>query len=100
MTKENISWEFRLKSIEGTRNFFINEIDPIELISNNNKKVCKILNYIAHFHAFVFAVPECISLSAFASLVNVPTEIMISTKYLYNSSIQLGDISTFCLLGY
>ena len=34
MSEENISQEFRLKNKEETRNYFIKEIDPNELMSN------------------------------------------------------------------
>ena len=33
---------------------FIKEIDPSELFSNNNKKVCRALNYIEHFLILCF----------------------------------------------
>ena len=37
MTEENISQEFRLKNIDGTRNYFIEEINQIELMSKKHK---------------------------------------------------------------
>ena len=46
MAKENISQEFRLKEIDKTRNYFIEEIKQKELVCKKNKKVCKILNYM------------------------------------------------------
>ena len=48
MTKENIHEEFRLKTTEQIKNYFIKEIDQNELMSNKRKKVCKTLNYIEH----------------------------------------------------
>ena len=79
MTEEDISQEFRLKNIEKTRNYFIKEINQNELMSKKNKKVCTTLNYIERFLNLVFAVTGCISISAFASLVNIPMGIMGST---------------------
>ena len=52
-------------------NYFIKEIDQNKLLSNKNKNVCSTLNYIEHFFALVFAVAACISISAFASLVDI-----------------------------
>ena len=38
MSEENISQEFRLKNINETRNYLIEEINQNELMSKNNKK--------------------------------------------------------------
>ena len=46
MVEENINQEFRLKNIDETRNYFLEEIQQNELISANHKKVCTTLNYI------------------------------------------------------
>ena len=48
MTEENIRQEFRLKNIDETRNYLIEEINRNELISKNHKKVFRALNYIKH----------------------------------------------------
>ena len=45
MAEENIIQEFRLKEIDKTRNYFIEEIKQNELISKKHKSVCRILNY-------------------------------------------------------
>ena len=55
------------------------EIDQNELMSNQNKKICTALNYIEHSLTLNFAVTGCISISAFAVLVNIFSGIMIST---------------------
>ena len=60
-------------------NHFINKIDQNEFLGNKNKKVCTTLNYIEHFLTLVFVVTVCISISAFASLVDIFKEIMSST---------------------
>ena len=49
MEEENISQEFRLKDIGETRNYFLEEIEQNELMSEKHKKVCTTLNYIEHF---------------------------------------------------
>ena len=49
MCKENISPEFRLRNIDGTRNYFLEETEQNELMSKKHKKVCAALNYIERF---------------------------------------------------
>ena len=49
ISEENISQEFRLKNIDETRNYLIEEINRNELISKKHKKVCTNLKYIEHF---------------------------------------------------
>ena len=53
------------------------EINQNGLMSNQNKKICTTLNYIEHSLALNFAVTGCISISAFAVLVNIFSGIMI-----------------------
>ena len=48
-------------------------------MSKKNKKVCTTVKYIKHFHIVTFAVPECISIPAFASLAGIPIEITNSS---------------------
>ena len=48
MSKENTNQEFRLKNIDETRNFLIEEINENELISKKHKTVYRVLNYIKH----------------------------------------------------
>ena len=61
------------------RDYFIKEIDQNELLSNQGKKVCTTLNYNEHFFTLVFAVTICISISAFASLIDISKLVMSST---------------------
>ena len=49
MAEENKSQEFRLKNVDETRNYLIEEINQSELISKKHKKICTTLNYIEHF---------------------------------------------------
>ena len=49
MAKKNISQKFRLKNIDETRNYLIEEINQSGLISKKCKRICTTLNYIEHF---------------------------------------------------
>ena len=71
MSKENISQEFRLKNINETRNYFIKEINQNELMTKKYKKVCRILNYIEHLFLLTSTVSGCVSISVFASLLDI-----------------------------
>ena len=57
-------------------NYFIKEIGQNELLSNKKKKICTNLNYIERFLNLVFLVTVCISISAFASLIDISKEII------------------------
>ena len=71
MAEENISQEFRLKHIDETRNYFLEEIKQNELMSKERKKVFTTLNYIEHFLILATTITGCISISAFASLIGI-----------------------------
>ena len=60
MIEENISQEFRLKNIDETTNYLLEEIKQNELMSRKHKKVCTILNYIEHFLILASTVTGCI----------------------------------------
>ena len=64
MVEENISKEFRLKNIDKTRNYFLEEIEQNELMSKKHIKVCGTLIYIEHFLILVSAITRRISISA------------------------------------
>ena len=49
MAEENISQEFRLKSIGKTRKHFPQEIEQNEVMSKKHKKVCIEQHHIEHF---------------------------------------------------
>ena len=78
MSKEKLSQEFRLKNIEETKNYFIKEIGQSELMSKKHKKVCLTLNYLEHFLILASTVTGCISISALASLADIPIGITSS----------------------
>ena len=64
-----MSQEFRMKNINKTRNYFLEEIEENELMSKKPKKICTILNYAEHFLILASTITGCNSISAFASLL-------------------------------
>ena len=78
MVEENISQEFRWKNIDETRNYFLEEIKQNELMSKRHKNVCTTLSYIQDFLILASTKTGCISISAFASLIGIPTGITSS----------------------
>ena len=75
MVEKKISQEFRLKEINETRDYFIEEIKQNELISKKHKKVSEILYYTKHLLILAFTATGCVSISAFAPLVAIPVGI-------------------------
>ena len=71
MGEEIISQEFRLKNIEKTNNYFIEEISQNKLMIRKLEKACTTLNYIKHLHILASVVTGCFSNFAFASLVDI-----------------------------
>ena len=74
-----MSQEFKLKNIVEKRNYFLEAIKQYELMSKKHKKVCRALNYIEHFLISASEVTGCISISTFASLLDIPAGITSST---------------------
>ena len=72
MSAGNISQEFRLKNIDETRNYLIEEINQNELISKRYKKVYRALHYTEHLLILISTVTGCVSISDFASLAGIP----------------------------
>ena len=71
MAEENISQEFKLKIIDETRNYLIEETNQNELMSKKHKKVYTTVNYIEHFLILGSKITGCVSISAFASVVGI-----------------------------
>ena len=90
MTEENISQIFILKNIDESRNVFIQEINHNDLISKKYKKVFKVLNYIEQSLILTSMVTRCVSISASAFLVSIPTEFPGSAAELYFFTITAG----------
>ena len=59
-------------------------------MSKNHKKVCRVLNFIDHVLIVISTITGCISISAFASLVGIPTRIASSTIWLKVCKISAG----------
>ena len=78
MVEEHISQEWRLKNVDETQNYFLEEVEQMQLMSNKYKKVCTALNYIENILISASAVTGYISISAFASSLVVPKGIMSS----------------------
>ena len=67
-----------MKNIDKARNYFIEEIEQIELTIKKHKKVCVTLNCIEEFPVLASTVVRCISISALASSVGIPIGITSS----------------------
>ena len=78
MAEENISQEFRLKNIDETRNYLTEEINQNKLLSKTYAKFYRVLNYIEHLLILISTSIECISTSAFTSLIGIPIGITSS----------------------
>ena len=89
MVEENISQEFRLKNIDETRKYFLEEIGKSELISRKHKNLCTTLNYIEHFLilAILATITGCISISVFSSLLGIPIGITSFSVGIKNCAI-------------
>ena len=68
---EEASLEFRLRKIDQTRNYLLDEIKHNDLMSGKYKKTCKYLNYVENMLILASVVTGCISVSTFVSLVYV-----------------------------
>ena len=90
MTEENLSQEFNLKNIDKTKNYFIEEINPNELMGKKHKKVCRVLNYMEHLLILISTVTRCVSIFTFASLVGITRGIMSSAVELKICVITAG----------
>ena len=60
MAEEKISQEFRFKNIDGTRNYFLEEIKQYEFMSKKLKKICTTLNHFEQFLILASTITGCI----------------------------------------
>ena len=88
-----MSQEFRLKNINETKIYFLEEINQNKLMSKIDKRVCITLNYIEYFLILASKITECISVSAFASLLGVSIVITNPAIELKICAITAGVIS-------
>ena len=59
-------------------------------MSRKHKKVCTTLNFNEHFLILASMITGCISISAFASLLDIPIEITVSAIELKICAITAG----------
>ena len=83
---EEASLEFRLRKIDETRNYLLDEIKH----SEKYKKTCKYLNYVEHLTILVSTATSGVSFSVFASLVAIPIGIMCPAVRRTFSAITAG----------
>ena len=84
MSEENITQEFRSKSIDQKRNYLIEDINQNKLTSKKYKKVYRVFNYTEHLLILISPITGCVSISAFVSLVGIPIGIRDSVIGLKN----------------
>ena len=89
MVEGYISQEFRLKNIDETRNYFLEEIKQNEMMSKKHKKICTTRYYIEHFLILASTVTGCIS-SAYTFLICIPVGITSSVVGLKIYAITAG----------
>ena len=75
---EEASLGCRLRKIDKTKNYRLDELKHNDLISEKYKRTCKYLNYVEYFLILVSTVTGCVSISAFTSLVCVTVGITSS----------------------
>ena len=73
------SLQIRLRKIDETRDYLLEEIKHNDLMSEKYKKTCKYLNYVEHLPILSSTTTGCVSMFTFASLVCVPIGITKST---------------------
>ena len=90
MCKENVSQEIRLKNLDETRNYSIEETNQYELVSKKHKIFCATLDYIEPSLIFAVTITGYVSISAFSSLVGIPVGITSSAIELKLCAITEG----------
>ena len=68
---EEASIEFRLRKTDETRNYLLGEIKHNDLMNEKYNKTCKCLNYVENLLNLLSAITGCVSISAYASLVDI-----------------------------
>ena len=77
-------------NIDKTRNFFLEEIKQNQLMRRKHRKACATLIYIKQFRILASTITECISISAFASLIGNALEMTSSAIGLKICAINAG----------
>ena len=81
---EEASQEFRLRKTDETRNYLSDEIKHNDLMSEKYKKTCKYLNYVGNLLILSSIITGCVSISTFASLVDINVDITSSSVGINN----------------
>ena len=79
MPEKKMNQELTLKKIDTIRNYLIEEINRNELMSRRHKRVCRVLNYVGHSLIAISTITGCVSISTFASPVDIPIGITRSS---------------------
>ena len=87
---EEGSLEFRLRKIDETRSFLLDEITHNDLMGEKYKKACKYLNFVEHLLILVSTIIGCVSLSGFSSLISIPVDITSSGVRIKTWAITAG----------
>ena len=90
MLEENMNQEFRLKKIDESINYLIEETSWNKLRSKKHKKGCSVFNYIEHLLTAISIITGSISISDFAPLVGIPVRITSTTMGLKIWAITTG----------
>ena len=65
------SLEFRLKKIDKTSNYLLEEMKHNDFMREEHKTVWRGLNYFENLFVFISAINGCVSISVFSSLIGV-----------------------------
>ena len=76
MLEENMNQVIPLKNIDEIRDYLIEETNRNALMSKRYKKTCRVLNYTGNSLIVISTITGCVSISAFASLLSIPTRII------------------------
>ena len=76
MPEENMNQVFPLKNIDEIRDYLIEETNRNALMSKRYKKAGRVLNYTGNSLIVISTITGCVSISAFASLLSIPTRII------------------------
>ena len=88
--KKKASLEFRLKKIDETRNYLLDDKKHNNIMCEKYKETCKYSNYVESLLILVSTVTICVSRSAFTSLVCVPVGITSSAVGIKIFAITAG----------
>ena len=87
---EEARLEFRLRKLDETVNYLLDEIKHNDLMTGKNQKTYKYLNYVEHLLILFSTVTGCVSISDFASLVCFPVGITSSAVVIKICAITAG----------